>query len=415
MSRPGKINCMNVVDLFAGAGGLSEGFVQAGFRVLGHVEMDKHASETLRTRMIYHELRKRGLEDAYKAYIKGEVTRDELIDKYELQDVADSVLCEKIDDNYQDTIRRLKGIVGKQKVDIIIGGPPCQAYSYIGRARDTNRMQNDARNYLYKYYVEFLKAFKPKVFVFENVPGLISAGKGQYLEDMRQLMKEVGYDTDYKILNTVDYGVPQRRRRVILIGWNKESGLSDYPLPETVERTYKVGEIFSDLPTLQAGGGEEVSTVMKTNSLLEQLGIVDSNFNLLIDHRTRPHNARDLEIYRHAVELKSKGESLKYNALPDRLKTHKNQKSFLDRYKVVDEDADGSHTVVAHIGKDGHYYIHPDLKQNRSLSIREAARLQTFPDNYKFEGSRNSRYKQIGNAVPVMFAKKIAEAIKEKL
>src|SRR5690606_10620199 len=105
------------------------------------------------------------------------------------------------------------------------------------------------------YYVEFLKAFQPKVFVFENVPGLVSAGGGQYLEDMRKLMKKAGYDTDYKILNAVNYGVPQNRRRVILIGWNRESGLDTYPLPDEVKRNYKVKDVFSDLPPLAAGGG----------------------------------------------------------------------------------------------------------------------------------------------------------------
>ena len=147
--------------------------------------------------------------------------------------------------------------------------------------------------------------------------------------------------------------------------------------------------------------------------LLEQIGISTEEFDLLIDHRTRVHNARDLEIYKLAVELKEKGENLKYNNLPDHLKTHKNQTVFLDRFKVIDAKARGSHTVVAHIGKDGHYYIHPDKKQNRSLSIREAARLQTFPDDYFFEGPKSSRYKQIGNAVPVLLAKAIANKIQQ--
>ncbi len=403
---------MNAIDLFAGAGGLSEGFVKAGFNMLGHIEMDKSAADTLRTRMIYHELRKRNLSEVYNNYVRGRISLDEIIEKYQLQEIAKSVICEKIDANYMSIIDRLKEIVADNKVDIIVGGPPCQAYSNIGRARDVNGMKNDDRNFLYKYYVEFLKAFNPKVFVFENVPGLVSAGGGKYLKDMRKLMKQAGYDTDYKILNAADYGVPQSRRRVILIGWDTNSGLKSYPLPNIISRTYKVKDFLSDLPSLSAGGGRDVSQKLNRNTLLEDLGVSDPNFDLLVDHLTRPHNARDLEIYRYAVELKSRGESLKYNALPDDLKTHKNQSSFLDRFKVVDADATGSHTVVAHIGKDGHYYIHPDLRQNRSLSVREAARLQTFPDDYKFEGSRNARYKQIGNAVPVMLATAIAKKIK---
>ncbi len=406
---------MNVIDLFAGAGGLSEGFIQAGYSMIGHVEMDKHAASTLRTRMIYHELRKRKLLNVYEDYIKSDITLDEVIEKYNLQDIARSVLCEKIDEDYKSLVGKLRRIVGDRKIDVIVGGPPCQAYSYIGRARDINRMKNDDRNYLYKYYVEFLKAFQPKVFVFENVPGLVSAGGGQYLEDMRKLMKKAGYDTDYKILNAIDYGVPQNRRRVILIGWNSESGLDSYPLPDKVKRNYKVRDIFSDLPPLVAGGGTEVQKRKARNVVLEKLGVTSKAFDLLIDHRTRSHNARDLEIYDYAVKLKGRGENLKYHNLPGRLKTHKNEKSFLDRFKVVDENADGSHTVVAHIGKDGHYYIHPDLSQNRSLSVREAARLQTFPDDYKFEGPRNARYKQIGNAVPVLLGKHIAKTIKSEM
>lgn len=406
---------MNAIDLFAGAGGLSEGFVQAGFKVIGHVEMDRHAADTLRTRMLYYELKKLNKLDVYQDYIKGRITKDEIIERYGLQEAADSVICEKIDENYKDIIKRLKTIVGDRSVDVIVGGPPCQAYSYIGRARDVNRMQDDKRNYLYEYYVEFLKAFKPKVFVFENVPGLITAGGGKYLNDMRELMDKAGYKTDYKILNAADYGVPQNRRRVILIGWNKKSNIKSYPLPLEVKRSYKVRDVLVDLPPLQAGGGDEISKKTSRNSLLEELGVSSQDFNLLLDHRTRPHNARDLEIYKHAVKLKNRGENLKYNNLPDELKTHKNQSSFLDRFKVVDMDAEGSHTVVAHIGKDGHYYIHPDLSQNRSLSVREAARLQTFPDDYKFEGSRNARYKQIGNAVPVLLGKHIAKTIKSEM
>jgi DNA (cytosine-5)-methyltransferase 1 len=131
----------------------------------------------------------------------------------------------------------------------------------------------------------------------------------------------------------------------------------------------------------------------------------------LVDHYTRPHTERDLEIYKLAVESKNKGINIKYNQLPKRLKTHKNDKEFLDRFKVVDGKADSSHTVVAHIAKDGHFYIHPDIKQNRSLSVREAARLQTFPDSYKFEGVRGPQFKQIGNAVPPVFSTKLANEL----
>ena len=129
------------------------------------------------------------------------------------------------------------------------------------------------------------------------------------------------------------------------------------------------------------------------------------------DHVSRPHRKHDLEIYRIAVTHKNNGYNIKYNELPKRLKTHKNETGFLDRFKVVNFASANSHTIIAHIAKDGHYYIHPDLKQNRSLTVREAARIQTFPDDFIFEGSRTSQFRQIGNAVPPILSKIIAETI----
>lgn len=401
-----------VLDLFAGAGGLSEGFIRAGCQIVGHIEMEKNSCSTLVTRMVYHALRKKGKLDEYKKYVLGKISRDELIEKYGLQKERDSIICAKIDkDNYRGLIGQVKKKLEGQPLDIIVGGPPCQAYSYIGRARDLEKMRTDERNFLYKYYVEFLKALKPKVFVFENVPGLISAGKGAYLKDMRQLMLSAGYTTDYKILNAADYGVPQNRKRVILVGWRKNTKLSSYPSFPVIERTYKVKDFFADLPEIKAGEEVPIGKFSKTNKLLEKLGIRSQKFDLLMDHIARPNTKQDLEIYRLAVLAKQKGDNIKYNHLPERLKTHHNESGFLDRFKVVDENALGSHTLVAHIAKDGHFYIHPDLNQNRSLTVREAARLQTFPDDYKFEGERGPRLKQIGNAVPPILSEIIAKEL----
>ena len=401
-----------VLDLFAGAGGLSEGFIKAGCQIVGHIEMEQKSCSTLITRMIYHSLRKKGKLEEYKKYLLGKISRDELIEKYGLQKERDSVICAKISkDNYRGLIEQIKTRLDGQPLDIIVGGPPCQAYSYIGRARDLEKMRTDERNFLYKHYVEFLKALKPKMFVFENVPGLISAGKGVYLKDMRRLMLLAGYTTDYKILNAADYGVPQNRKRVILVGWRKDSKLDSYPDFPKVERDYKVRDFFIDLPEIKAGEGSDIRKFPKNNKLLEKLGIRSKKFGLLMDHISRPNTKQDLEIYRLAVLAKQKGENIKYNHLPENLKTHHNENGFLDRFKVVDESALGSHTVVAHIAKDGHFYIHPDLKQNRSLTVREAARLQTFPDDYKFEGERGPRLKQIGNAVPPMLSEIIAKEL----
>jgi DNA (cytosine-5)-methyltransferase 1 len=406
-----KVATPKVLDLFAGAGGLSEGFVRAGCEIVGHIEMDRNACETLITRTLYHALVRRGKLNEYKKYIFGKTTRDGLIEKYKLQKEKNSVMCAKIgEDNYKKLIREVKKRLNRKKLDIIIGGPPCQAYSYIGRARDDKNMRHDKRNFLYRYYVEFLKTLKPKIFVFENVPGLETAGKGKYLRDMQKLMKSAGYDTDYKILNAVDFGVPQNRKRIILIGWNKKSKLKSYPDFPSVKRTYLVKDFFVGLPKIKAGIKYPIKK-LKGNVLLEKLGIFDPKFGILMDHAARPNTKQDLEIYRHAVLEKQKGKNIKYNLLPKHLKTHNNENVFLDRFKVINITNKGSHTIVAHIAKDGHFYIHPDIKQNRSLTVREAARLQTFPDSYKFEGERGPQFRQIGNAVPPMFAEIVASTI----
>ncbi len=281
-------------------------------------------------------------------------------------------MCNKIDKHsYPEIIKNIKNRLNGQKIDIIIGGPPCQAYSYIGRARDKNNMKWDHRKFLYRYYVEFLKEFKPKIFVFENVPGLVSSGSGIYLKQMRKLMKEAGYETKYEILDAANFGVPQHRKRVILVGWNKKSTLKDYPNFSEIDRDYIVKDFLFELPKISSGKGQQIKKFLSKNVLLENLGIVNPEFSFLMNHIARPNISRDLEIYRRAVVSKKEGENIKYNTLPQKLKTHKNETSFLDRFKVVDFKAKGSHTVVAHIAKDGHFYIHPDIKQNRSLTVRE--------------------------------------------
>lgn len=401
-----------VLDLFAGAGGFSEGFIRVGCKIVGHIEMDKNACSTLITRMLYHALLRKGKLGEYKKYVLGKITRDSLIEKYGLHKERDSVICAKIgEDNYQELINQVKSRLDEQRLDIIVGGPPCQAYSCIGRARDNKNMRRDERNFLYRYYIEFLKALKPKIFVFENVPGLESAGKGRYLEDMRRLMKRAGYTSGYTVLNAADFGVPQNRKRIILVGWSKNSNLKEYPDFPPVKREYLVGDFLAGLPKVRAGEGKHTRKLSKRNELLERLRIVNHEFGLLMEHVARPNTNQDLEIYRRAVLAKQKGKNIKYNHLPKRLKTHNNEEGFRDRFKVVDAGAKGSHTVVAHMAKDGHYYIHPDLSQNRSFTVREAARLQTFPDDYKFEGERSPQFRQIGNAVPPMLSETVARIL----
>lgn len=406
---------ITVLDLFAGSGGLSEGFYKNGYDFLGHIEKDFYACNTLITRAIYHKLRKKGKLKEYEKYVLNEQDLDSIVTKYGLKEEVESVICENIDKNTVDNlIKKLKKQFNGKAVDIIIGGPPCQAYSTIGRSVSKNKMEGDYRNNLYKYYIKFLKSFKPKIFVFENVPGLITAGNGKYFEDMKKKMEEIGYIVEYQIIDSSEYGVPQARKRIILLGWNKNAKLTEYPNFKKVDRSYKVKNFLSDLPKLNSGGGKPLrKNFVSKNLILRQIGIVRDDFNILLDHTARKNIKRDLIIYKKAVELKKLGKVLKYNNLPKKLKTHKNENSFLDRFKVIDNNAKGSHTIVAHISKDGHYYIHPSITQNRSISVREAARLQTFPDDYKFEGPRTSQFQQIGNAVPPMLSYVIAKELKK--
>lgn len=409
------------LDLFAGAGGLSEGFIQSGFYPLAHVEMDLAACYTLQTRMAYHWLKDHCALDEYSAYLQGRINRTELYKKVPVEEIASVINTEISQKSLGDIFYRVDSLLNGKKLDLIIGGPPCQAYSLIGRARDNIQMKQDKRNYLYIYYAEFLKRYKPRFFVFENVLGLLSAkthGGERYFDKMINLLKEAGYETEYQVLSTEEYGVLQNRKRIILVG--KKGKLSGFfPEPDKWNPSVNVWEIFKDMPVLKSGEGSASPCRKKKYSgkYLVDAGI--RNNLPLTWHWSRPHQEQDLEIYRIAVQKwNDHQERLVYNDLPERLKTHNNRKSFLDRFKVVAANLPFSHTVVAHIAKDGHYYIHPDIQQNRSLTPREVARLQTFPDDYYFESaldkpSRTAAYRQIGNAVPVLLAEKIAKKLME--
>jgi DNA (cytosine-5)-methyltransferase 1 len=396
----------NYIDLFAGAGGLSEGFIRAGFEPIAHVEMNKDACDTLRTRTAYHFLKDNNRLEEYNDYLKGIIKRDELWDKIP-KELINSVINSEISETTLPTIfEKIDKIIGEKKnIDLVIGGPPCQAYSIVGRARDPKKMSDDPRNHLYKHYVEFLKRYQPKMFVFENVPGILSANNGGYLDLIFEAVKEGGYHLDKQILNAKNFNVLQDRKRVIIIGWKKDLNL-EYPEFDIVEQKKKILEdLFYDLPKLQNGQGNwGVSKYSdKINEYLEESKI-RNGVDFTTQHIVRPNNENDLEIYRIAVEEWVSGKKrLNYSKLPPRLIKHTNTKSFTNRFQVVNHDG-VSHTVVAHIAMDGHYYIHPDLKQNRSISVREAARIQSFPDNYFFEASRTAAFKQIGNAVPVLMA-----------
>lgn len=411
-----------VVDLFAGAGGLSEGFARAGFKPIAHVEADLAAAYTLRTRDAFRRLEAIGQRQIYDGYLANRITRDQLYSAA-FPNGAGSVIHAEINElNLPAIFERVDAQLNGRQVDLIVGGPPCQAYSLVGRARSQMGMVGDLRNYLFVHYAEFLKRYRPKMFVFENVVGLLSAKdeNGElYLDKMLKLFREVGYAVEIQTLSSHEYGVVQNRKRVILVG---RQGLKAGFFPEVRKHPpcATVRDVIGDLPSLQAGSGSSgvIKLRKKSSRWLLEARIISSDRKVTW-HEARPHNERDLRIFSEVVRQWNEfGTRLNYNDLADDLKTHKNRRSFLDRFKVVAADLKASHTIVAHLSKDGNYYIHPDIKQNRSLTPREAARIQSFPDDFFFESasgkpSRTAAYKQIGNAVPVLLAQHIAEALKE--
>ncbi len=408
------------IDLFAGAGGLSEGFTKEGFHSISHVEMDAYACETLRTRLAYHYLKDTLEIEKYNDYLKNQISKAEL---YSLvpDELLTSVICKEINDSTIDSITKQ---INTSKVDLIVGGPPCQAYSIVGRARvrDEERKQRDPRRFLYKQYIKFLELYDPNIFVFENVPGILSAKDVDgvlFIEKMKEEFFHAGYTIDFELLDTSYFGVLQKRKRVIIIGWKSSLDL-EYPNFSTEiidnDKFEVLRDILSDLPRLSQGEKwGEFSYDSTPSQYLKEFGLrTDSDF--LTWHIARPTNENDRQIYKLVIEKWfNEHKRLHYKDLPEGLKRQKNQDVFNNRFSIVEGDLPYAHTVVAHIEQDGHYYIHPDISQLRSITVREAARIQSFPDNYYFEGSRSAAFRQIGNAVSPIFAQVIARKIKEML
>jgi len=394
---------------------LSEGFVSEGsFLPIAHVEMNKYAAETLKTRSCYYYLCENGKKKIYRDYLAGNLSRESLYNSVP-QGLLNTVINREIS---QKTIKEIFSYIDGEiqehalgNVDLIIGGPPCQAYSLMGRAVDPNGMSGDPRNYLYKLYIDFLRHYNPKAFVFENVPGILTADKGRIFKNIIKTFREVGYNVEYDILDAKDFGVLQQRKRVIIFGWRSDLHLR-YPRPDMVELHTTVFSILNDLAPLNPGESCN-NYVHPASRYLRENGMRKRN-DILTLHECRPHNNVDLRIYQNVINAWNNGHNrLLYYDLPEDLKTRKNQTSFVDRYKVVAGDMPFTHTMIAHIAKDGHYFIHPDIRQCRSISVREAARIQSFPDDFYFEGPRSAKFTQIGNAVPPLMARAVAKKIAE--
>ena len=462
-----------VVDLFAGPGGLGEGFsrVEDGkaFRTVISIEKDPHAIETLRLRAFYRAWMRnhRKVPPAYLDLLASDnaeakqVALAELAKFPEWSEAREEACHLELGKENLLIHALIKERLGKTKNWVLIGGPPCQAYSLVGRSRMQNHdgLKADHRHFLYKEYLGIIEEYEPAIFVMENVKGLNTAkvaGKPilpTILKDLRAAGKK-GYelhsmeadegalpgmgDEDF-LIRAENHGVPQTRHRVIIFGVRKDLHFKpeslDRRMPVTVEQT------IDDLPKLEGLDSAEErkeytlrqrgQPLVRVGGLRKSLPDFLANFmsplatelnNVLLNHQARSHMSQDLKRYEWwAKEARRTGKSptLHDNVPPGLLPNHQNVHDdsplvFADRFKVQLADKP-SGTVTSHISKDGHYYIHYDPKQARSFSVREAARIQTFPDDYFFMGNRTQQYHQVGNAVPPYLAYQIGQRVFEAL
>jgi len=399
---------LNSIDLFAGCGGLTDGFKQSGyFNMLAGVEWDKNAVATLRRRL--------EIKWKYKA-------ADKIMMHFDIQRIEE-LMDGFIDETYGKSPGLVK-LIGKNNVDAVIGGPPCQAYSIAGRIRDANGMHDDYRNFLFESYLKVVEKFQPRACIFENVQGLLSAAPGgiSIVSHITQAFNDAGYyiSTNLKgeaLFDTSDFGVPQKRRRLIIVALKKTS----FPNCEkTVKEFYSklnsfkvakkatVDDALRDLPKYMP-----LKTVVSGKSHVPQNA--KENFKQT-SHEARFHNHRDIEIFQLLAEdIESGRNQYVHSDALKALYTEKTGKSSsVHKYHVLRRNLP-SNTIPAHLYKDGLRHIHPDPEQARSITVREAARLQSFDDDFEFLGGNGARYKMIGNAVPPLFAKHVAMALRSIL
>lgn len=398
------------IDLFAGCGGLEDGFMQTGdYECISSVEWLKPQVDTLRYR----------LKNKYNI-----LNADESVLHFDIQREDELFNGWSNDENFGSSLGLDHYVKKSNGVDLIIGGPPCQAYSIAGRVRDENGMRNDYRNYLFEHYLSVVKRYKPKVFVFENVPGILSAKPNdkKIIEIIEEEFKKSGYVISnkiqkYGVVDASKYGVPQRRKRVILLGVRKDldsldsiyDKIDDFynvMLPKYQQKEVTVGEAIDDLPKISPIWDDEKRTNKKAYTYQEGINW----------HIPRYHNLRDMDIYKMLAEDIETGEK-KYTNAAAITKIYEQKvgsKSPIHRYHVLRKD-EPSTTIIAHLYKDGNRFIHYDSSQARSITPREAARLQSFDDDFNFIGSQGSVYQMIGNAVPPKLALAIGKAVKEFL
>ncbi len=483
-----------IVDLFAGPGGLGEGFESQGsFEVKISVECDSWAHRTLLLRSFIRQFDCAAIPEVYYSYIRGEVPFGKLAEDFSKEFLAAQRIATlaRLGETSEATIDAIiESALGHSKKSgnwVLIGGPPCQAYSLVGRSRrtreDRNDFERDTRHYLYREYLRILEKYKPSVFVMENVKGILSAklrgdkifskicddlsGAGYTLFGFSGKPVKSGdlfdggeWDPKAFLIRAEEHGIPQKRHRVFILGvknelmdskWSHETfALPKSDAPSVGEAIGGLPKVWSALSSpdehrldwlkarergLMAAGAQWIAGDHAPKN--DRGGIfvhgggkrvfnpewyLDDRIGGVLNHQTRTHIAEDITRYAFVAEFaRQNGFSPSIHEFPKRLlPEHKNLQDlgenvpFADRFRVQLRD-EASTTVTSHISKDGHYYIHYDPEQARSLTVREAARLQTFPDNYFFEGPRTQQYHQVGNAVPPLLAHKIAQLIREKI
>lgn len=396
-----------MIDLFAGCGGLEDGFLQSGlYDDIAAVEWLKPQVNTLVKRL----KTKWGVQDAEDRVMHFDIQReDELFNGWQDEEFGNGKGLDFF-------------VEAAGGIDLIIGGPPCQAYSVAGRVRDENGMRDDYRNYLFEHYLNVVNRYRPKVFVFENVPGILSAAPdGTPITDLiRKGFGNIGYEIISDLrkakVNASDYSVPQNRERMIIVGVdarryeNIESILEKFYkelLPKYKgKKILTVRDAIGDLPVCTPFFDADSHSKRKSHSTPECE---------ITWHKPRYHNLRDMDTFKTLAEdIESGNREYDSKKISELYEEKVGSKSPIHRYHVLEADLPST-TIIAHLYKDGNRFIHYDSKQCRSLTVREAARLQSFDDDFDFVGSQGNAYQMIGNAVPPQLAKAVSLAVADLL
>lgn len=376
-SRAEDTSSIITIDLFSGCGGMSLGFENAGFFVAAGLDREPTACQSHAANF------------ASKTMCTDMCTADPL-----------------------EIVERL----GLPRVDVVIGGPPCQGFSVVGRARvrsleEERQREILARNELYQAFFRFIEALKPRMFVMENVPQLSSFADGAIFRAIASECDRLGYGVPYtQVLTASDYGVPQIRRRLFVVG-SRIGPVFEWPRKTHRLRPVTLNDAIGDLPhVLPPQLDERLPYQNDSHSdyvALMRSKVLPEDRDWVYDHVVRPVRDDDRVIFEHMRP------GMRYKDIDPQYQRYGTQ-SFHDRYLMLNPAEPGV-TITAHMAKDGYRYIHWDTTQHRTLSVREAARVQSFGDHFRFAGHRSSRYIQIGNAVPPLLAEAIARQVKRAI